>query len=106
MANTTPQCSLPMSGWESNCSRTKIRKLKSRIAKFKAISDKNKAKIPPTTIFKSSTKNMNIVKSEKYGTSLNEIEKKSLTSERFKTLFNFERIKGLKIICDRLDKYN
>ena len=49
---------------------------------------------------------MNSVKSEKYGTSLNEIEKKSLTSERFKTLFNFERIKGLKIICDRLDKYN
>ena len=49
---------------------------------------------------------MNGVKSEKYGISPSDIEKKSLTSERFKTLFNFERIKGSKIICNRLDKYN
>ena len=49
---------------------------------------------------------MNGVKSEKHGISPSDIEKKSLTSERFKTLFNFERIKGSKIICNRLDKYN
>ena len=53
----------------------KIRELKSRIAKLKAISDKNKAKIPPTTIIRQSAENMNDVKSEKYGISPNDIEK-------------------------------
>ena len=36
---------------------------------------------------------MNSVQSEKYGLSTDEIEKKSLSSERFRTLFNFHRIK-------------
>ena len=48
---------------------------------------------------------MNDVKNEKYGVSPNAIKNKSLTSERFKTLFNFERIKISKTISDRLDKY-
>ena len=73
-----------------------IRERKSRISKLKAISDKNKAKIPPTTINKQSGEIMNDVKSEK------EIEKKSLTSEQFKMLFNFGRIKRSKKISDRL----
>ena len=49
---------------------------------------------------------MHDVKSEKYGMSPNDIKKKSLTSEQFKTLFNFERIKRSKKISDRLDKYD
>ena len=53
----------------------KIRELKSRIAKLKAISNKNKAKIPPTTIIRKSAENMNNVKSEKYGISPNNIKK-------------------------------
>ena len=36
------------------------KKLKSRIAKSQAISDKNKAKIPPTTIIRQSTENINM----------------------------------------------
>ena len=36
----------------------------------------------------------------------NDIEKKSLSSERFKTLFNFKRIKQSKKNSDRLDKYD
>lgn len=48
---------------------------------------------------------MDDVKNEKYGVSPNAMENKSLTSERFKTLFIFERIKISKTISDRLDKY-
>ena len=40
---------------------------------------------------------MNSVQSEKYGVSPNVIENKSLTSERFRTLFNFHRIENLNI---------
>ena len=84
----------------------KIKELKSRISKVKAISDKNKAKIPAVTIIKQSAVNMNDEKSEKYGISPNDIEKKSLFSEKFKTLFNFKRIEQSKQIPDRLDKYD
>ena len=84
----------------------KIRELKSRIAKLKAISDKNKAKIPPTTIIRQSAENMNSVKSEKYGISLNDVEKKSLSGEPFKTLSNFKRTERSKKISNRLDRYD
>ena len=70
------------------------------------ISDKNKAKIPPTTIIRQSAENMKDVKSKKYGISLNDVEKKSLSSERFKTQFNFKRIDQSKKISDRLDRCN
>ena len=54
--------------------KQKIRELKSRIAKLKAIFDKNKAKIPPTSIIRQSAENMNDIKSEKYGISPNDVE--------------------------------
>ena len=56
----------------------KIRELKSRILKLRAISEKQKAKIQAVTIIKQSAKNMNNVKSEKYGISPNVVEEKSL----------------------------
>ena len=84
----------------------KIRELKSRIAKIKAISDKSKAKILLTTIIKQSTQSMNDIKSEKYCLSPNDIGKKPLSSERFKTLFNIEMIKRSEKIWDRFDKYD
>ena len=52
----------------------KIRKLKSRTSKLKAISDKTKVNIPPVTIIKQSAENMNDLKSEKH-ISTNNIEK-------------------------------
>ena len=52
-----------------------------------------KAKISPTTINKSSAEHINNVKSEKHKLALNEIEKKSLQNQRFRTEFNFERVK-------------
>ena len=52
----------------------KVRELKGRIAKLKAIFDKNKGKIPPASIIRQSAENMNDIKSEKYGISPNDIE--------------------------------
>ena len=49
---------------------------------------------------------MNNVVNEKYGISPNDIEKKSLSSKKFKTLFNFHRIECTKIIHDRLYRYD
>ena len=51
-------------GVKAFAAEQKIRGFKSRIAQIKAISDKNKAKIPPTTIIKQSAQNMNDAKSE------------------------------------------
>ena len=58
------------------------------------------------TIVKQSAENMNNVKSEKYGISPNVIKEKSLSSEKFRTLFNFKRIERSKNVSDRLDKYD
>ena len=82
----------------------KIRELKSRISKVRAISDEQKAKIPLVTIIKQSAKNMNNVKNEKYGISSNVIEEKSLSSQTFRTLFNFKGIELSKNVSDRLEK--
>ena len=49
---------------------------------------------------------MNNVKSEKYGISPNIIEEKSLSSQRFRTLFNLKKIESSKNVSDRLDKYD
>ena len=78
----------------------KIRELNSRIAKLHG----QKLKISPTKIISSPTSKMNSVQSEKYGLSTDEIEKKSLSSERFRTLFNFHRIKKTKLVNNRLDR--
>ena len=48
--------------------------------------------VAPTKIILSSAENMNNVANKKYGISPNDIKKKSLSSRKFKTLFNFHRI--------------
>ena len=63
-----------------------------------------KAKISPTTINKSSAEHINNVKSEKCKLTLNEIEKKSLENKRFRTEFNFERVKLSKKKLGKLDR--
>ena len=75
-------------GGKAFAAEQKTRELKSRIAKLSAL----KMKVSPTTILLQSPENMNNVKSKKYGGSPNEIEQKLLSSEKFRTLFNFHRI--------------
>ena len=93
-----------LSGGKAFSAEQKIRELKSRISTVRGISDKQKAKIPAVTIIKQSAENMNNVKSEKYGISSNVIEEKSLSSQRFRTLFSFKRIERSKNVSDRLDR--
>ena len=77
----------------------KIRELKARISKLNA----QKLKIPSTKIILNTVINMS-VKSEKYGLSPEEIGKKSLSSERFITIFDMHRIEKIKLLHDRLNK--
>ena len=49
---------------------------------------------------------MNNVTSEKYKLTSNEIEKKSLENQQFRTEFSFEHIKISKKTSDRLDRYH
>ena len=49
---------------------------------------------------------MKAMKSQKYGISPDEIEEKSLSSQRFKVLFNFKRIEWSQDVSDRLDRYD
>ena len=77
-----------MRGVKAFATEQKIRELKSRIAKLNAL----KMKVTPTKIITTSSENMNSVLNEKYGLSPNEIEKRSLSSGRFRALFNFYRI--------------
>ena len=65
MTSSTLQCLLLASEEERHLLQNKIRELKSRISKLRAISDKQKAKITAVTIIKQSAENMNNVKNEK-----------------------------------------
>ena len=73
-------------GGKAFATKQKIRKLKTRKSKLNA----QKLKIRPTKIIQNSTLDMNLMKSVKYGLSHEEIERQSLTSERFKILSNMQ----------------
>ena len=91
-----------MRGGKTFAVEQKIRELKSMIAKLNAL----KLKVSPTQIITSSAENMNIVLNGKYEISPNDIEKKSLSSEKFRILFDFHRIEKIKQVNDRLDRYD
>ena len=89
-------------GGKAFAAEQKIRELKNRIAKLSTL----KMKVLPTTIILQSAENMNNVKTEKYSASPNEIEQKLLSSEKFRTIFNFHRIDWSKKTQDRIDRYD
>ena len=76
-------------GGKAFAAEQKIQELKSRIAKLNAL----KMKVTPTKIITTCSENINSILNEKFGLSPNKIEKKSLSRGRFRTLFNFHRIK-------------
>ena len=89
-------------GSKTFAAEQKIREIKTRVSKLNA----QKLKISPTKIVQNSTLNMNLMKSVKYGLSLEEIEKQSLAGERFKTVFNMHRIEKTNKLHRRLDRYD
>ena len=80
----------------------KIRELKTRVAKPSI----QKLKISPTKITLNSAVNMNNIVGEKYGISPEEIEKRPLSNENFKTLFNFHMIEKTRQVHGRLNSYD
>ena len=80
----------------------KIKELKTSVVKPSI----QKLKISPTKITLNSAVNMNSIVSEKYGISPEEIEKRSLSNENFKTLFYFHRIEKTRQVHGRLNTYN
>ena len=80
----------------------KIKELKTRISKLNA----QKQNISSTKIILNSAINMNNVPSEKYGLTPEEIEKKSISNERFRTIFNMHPIERTELIHDRLTRYD
>ena len=89
-------------GGKAFAAEQKIRELKTRISKLNA----QKLKISPNKIIEASTANMNLKKSLKYGLSPEEIEQRSLSGERFKTIFNMHRIEKTQGLHRRLDDYD
>ena len=88
-------------GGKAFAAEQKIRELKTRIVKLNT----QQLKITPTKIITNSALNMNTMKSGKYGLSPEEIERLSLPSEKFKTIFNMHRIDKTKRLHERLDRY-
>ena len=71
-------------GGKAFAAEQKIRELKTRISKLNA----QKLKISSTKIILNSAINMNNVPGEKYRLTPEEIEKKSISNERFRIIFN------------------
>ena len=90
-------------GGKAFAAEQKIRELKTRIAKLFS----QKLKMSPRKIIEMSTSNMNIQPSKKYGFSPEEVEKRLLESERFRTVYNMQRLEKthkLNLRQDRHDK--
>ena len=89
-------------GGKAFAAEQKIRELKTRVGKLKI----QKLKISPTKIILKSAANMNNVLNEMYGLPSEEIETRSLSDERFRTLFNFLRIEKTRQVHERLNRYD
>ena len=86
--NNAEMFSTSLRGGKASSAEQKIRELKSRIAKL----NNQKLKISPNKIIEMSTANINICPSKKYGFSPEEVEKRALESERFRTVYNMHRL--------------
>ena len=100
--NNVEKFTFAVRGGKAFPAEQKIRELKTRIAKINA----QKLKIRPSKIIEMSTAKMNLKPSRKYGLPPEEIERRALSNERFKTIFNMKRIEKAQRFQRRLDDYN
>ena len=80
----------------------KIRELKTIISKVTS----QKLKISPKKITEMSTINMNIQPSKKYGFSPEEVEKRALQNERYRTVYNVHRLEKTDKLNQRQYRYD
>ena len=104
--NNMKMFSTSLRGGKAFAAEQKIRELKTRIAKLLS----QKLKISSKKIIEMSTANMNILPSKKYGFSPEEVKKrvikKSLKSNRFRTIYNMHRLEKTNKLNQRLDRYD
>ena len=100
--NNVEMFSTFLRGGKAFAAEQKIRELKTRIAKLFS----QKLKMSPRKIIEMSTANMNIRPSKKYGFSPEEVEKRSLESERFRTVYNMHRLEKTHKLNLRQDRYD
>ena len=96
------KCSQPLLEEEKRLPQNKKLDNLTRITKL----DSQKLKISPTEMILKSAANKSNVMSDKYRLSLEETEKRSLSDEKFKTLFNFHKIEKTRQVLERLDRYD
>ena len=89
-------------GGKAFAAEQKVRELKTRMSKLNT----QNLKISPAKIVQISTLNMNLMKSVKYGLSPEEIEKRSLAGEQFKTVFNMHQNEKTERLHRRIDMYD
>ena len=100
--NNVEMFSTFLRGGKAFAAEQKIRELKTRIAKLFS----QKLKMSPRKIIEMSTSNMNIRSSKKYVFSPEEVEKRSLESERFRTVYNMQRVEKTHKLNLRQDRCN
>ena len=94
--------STSLRGGKAFAAEQKIRKLKTRISKLNS----QKLKVTPKKIIEMSTANMNIHPSKKYGFSPEEVERRALESEKFRTVYNMHRLEKTDKLNQRQDRYD
>ena len=100
--NNVEMFSITLRGSKAFAAEQKIKELKARIAKLNV----QKLKISPKKIIEIATANMNIQTSKKYGIPPEEIERKALSSERFRAVFNMLRLEKTQKVNQRQDRYD
>ena len=100
--NNVEMFSTFLRGGKDFAAEQKIKELKARIAKLFS----QKLKMSPRKIIEMSTANINIRPSKKYGFSPEEVEKRSLESERFRTVYNMYRLEKTQKLNLRQDRYD
>ena len=100
--NNVDMFSTSVRGGKAFAAEQKLRELKTRVAKLNA----QKLKINPKKIIEMFTSNMKVQPSKKYGFSPEEVEKKALESEKFRTVYNMHRLEKTHKLSQRQDRYD
>ena len=93
-------------GGKAFAAEQKIRELKKILFKTKNVYKRSKKKINSKKIIEKAIENMNKINSEKYGLPPEIIEKKTLSDNVFKEIFDFYRMVKVSKAVDRYERYN
>ena len=102
--NNVEMFSTSVRGGKTFAAEQKIRELKKRVALLN--SQRKLLKLTPKKIIEISSENMNISLSKKYGFAPERVERESMQSKKFKTLFNMHRLGRSEKASARLDRYD